>query len=112
MYSVVSFLKTEYCGDLGPIISLAKNFIGLLRFGIPIVLIIMGTIDLGKAVLSNKDDEMKTAQKMLVKRLIYALAVFLVVTIVTFAIGLVSKNEEWHDCWVNTSTGKRVSDFD
>lgn len=90
----------SFCDDLGPVIALLKSVVNLLQWGIPIVLILMGMIDLGKAVISSKEDEMKKAQSTLIKRVIYAVAVFLVVTIVSFAMGLVGGND-WKDCWKN-----------
>lgn len=61
------------------ITSLAVN---VLKIVVPIVLVIFGMIDLMKAVMSNDEKEMKGAQTKLLKRVIYAVAVFLVVSIV------------------------------
>lgn len=54
----------------------------LIKIAIPIILIIMGMIDLSKAVISNDEKEMKGAQTKLIKRVIYAILVFLVISIV------------------------------
>ena len=88
----------SWCDDLAPIINLLKNVIKLLQWGIPMVLILFGMLDLGKAVMAGKEDEMKKAQGTLIKRCIYAVAVFLVVTIVTFVMGMVG-SDDWKDCW-------------
>ena len=96
-----------YCSDLKPIIKILVAIIKLIQFGIPFVLILMGMLDLGKAVLSSKEDEMKKAQSTLIKRLIYAVAVFLVVTIVTLVMKLVNDADDngdmhaddWKTCW-------------
>lgn len=90
----------DFCTELGPIISLLKKLVTLLQFLIPIGLIIFGMLDLGKAVIAGKEDEMKKATGTLVKRVIYAIAVFLVVTIVSFAMGLVG-SDDWKQCWNN-----------
>ena len=51
------------CETLWPIISLVKNgIIPLVQIGIPIILIILGMLDLGKAVVASKEDEIKSAQ--------------------------------------------------
>ena len=99
----------EYCEQLGDVIRIIKAFIQLIQFVIPIGLVIFGVIDLGKAVISSKEDEMKSAQKLLIKRVIYAIAVFLVVTLVSLVMGIVSNNvrdaggkESWIKCWNNT----------
>ncbi len=99
------FLDT--CSDLAPIIKLLKHgVIPIIQIGIPIILIILGMLDLGKAVVASKEDEIKTAQKLLVKRCIYALAIFFVITIVRVVFGLLAStddssinNQSWSTCW-------------
>lgn len=102
------FLDT-FCSTLEPVIKLIKAVLALVKFGIPIVLILLGTIDLGKAVMASKDDEMKKAQGVLIKRVIYAVAIFLLVTIVELVMNLVSTNSDaeannWVSCWTGTTT--------
>lgn len=103
----MNFLAVN-CGTLWPVISLIKNgIIPLIQIGIPIILIILGMLDLGKAVVASKEDEIKNAQKMLIKRCIYAVAIFFVVLIVTVVFGLVADNSagaadhatNWTSCW-------------
>lgn len=71
------------------ITSILRSIVTLIQIGIPIILVIMGMIDLGKAVTSQKEDEIKKAQSMLIKRLIYGVIIFLVVAIVKFVLGIV-----------------------
>lgn len=97
------------CAPLMPVIRLVRDgVIPLIQIGIPILLIVLGTIDLGKAVIASKEDEIKNAQKMLVKRAIYAVAVFFVVTIVTLVFSLFAStgdedlenvSNSWTKCW-------------
>ena len=99
------------CNTLWPLISLIKNgIIPLIQIGIPIILIILGMLDLGKAVVASKEDEIKNAQKMLIKRCGYAVAIFFVVLIVQLVFGLLSTTEKsdissasdsWLDCWTD-----------
>lgn len=101
----------DICADLGPLINLIKHgIIPLIQIGIPIVLIILGMLDLGKAVVASKEDEIKNAQKMLIKRCMYAVAIFFVVLIVQVVFGLLSSTGDkdisststsWVDCWDN-----------
>ena len=102
-------MMSTICTDLAPIIKLIKyGVIPILQVGIPIVLIIFGMIDLGKAVIASKEDEIKNAQKMLIKRAIYAVAVFLIVTIVTLVFNIfvisgadkdIGGTQDWRSCW-------------
>ena len=84
--------------NLNPLWNIIGTIINIIWIGVPILLIILGSIDLGKAVIASKEDEMKKAQQTLMKRAIYAVAVFLITTLVTFAMGLVGA-EDWQDCW-------------
>ena len=82
-------LFLDQCENLLPLIRLIKNgIIPLIQIGIPIILILLGMLDLGKAVVASKEDEIKAAQKLLVKRAIYALAIFFVVLIVQVVFGV------------------------
>jgi len=55
---------------------------------VPILLIIWGMLDLGKAVMAQKEDEIKKGQQTFVKRVIAAILVFFVVAITQLIIGL------------------------
>ena len=102
-------LFLDSCDTLMPLIRLLKNgLIPLIQLGIPIILILLGMLDLGKAVMASKEDEIKSAQKMLIKRAIYAVAIFFVVLIVQVVFGLLSSTGDseienqgtsWIQCW-------------
>ena len=93
------------CAGIGPIVQFIKNGVfPVIQIGIPILLILMGTIDLGKAVMSNDDKEIKGATGKLIKRAIAAVAVFFVVTIVSVVMGWLGKTDVgsqngWAQCW-------------
>lgn len=105
------FLAVDVCAQIGPIVSVVKTVFRILQWAIPIVLILFGAVDLGKAVIAGKEDEMKKAQSTLIKRLIYAVLIFFVFTIVSLVMALVggSKDErdpnatitgaDWAACW-------------
>ena len=77
------------CDTLMPIIRLIKfGVIPLLQIVIIVALIILLIMDFGKAVMAGKEDEIKSAQKLAIKRVIYAVIVFLVPWIVNVAFGL------------------------
>lgn len=76
-------------GKLAYIISL---IVTLIQVVVPILLIVWGMLDLGKAVMAQKDDEIKKGQQTFVKRLIAAIIVFFIIVIVKLVIGLVAEN--------------------
>lgn len=61
----------------------------VILIGVPVLLILFGMWDLGKAVMAQKEDEIKKGQQTFIKRLIAAVIVFLVYVIVNLVIGLV-----------------------
>ena len=95
----------DSCGGLLPIVKvIKKGLFPIVQLGIPILLIILGTIDLGKAVIASDEKEVKAAQSRLIKRFIYAALVFFVVTLVSVLMNMVAQGGEgnttsWESCW-------------
>ena len=97
------------CGDqdLLTILGVVRAAINVLVFVIPIILIVLGVVDLSKAVVSSKEDEVKKAQKMFFTRVIYAVVIFLIPTIVSLLFNLLPEavfgggmnGYTWRDCW-------------
>lgn len=97
------------CKGLGPIVRLVKKGVfPIVQIAIPILLIALGTVDLGKAVISSDEKEVKKAQSTLVKRCIYAIAIFFMVTLVSIVMNLVATAQDsnvgnnsssWASCW-------------
>lgn len=57
---------------------------------IPIILIIFGSIDVGKAVIASKDDEIKKSMKTLVMRIVAGIIIFFVPTIINLIVELIN----------------------
>ena len=78
--------------------SIVPNFVSTLvtivKIAIPILLIVLGLFDLGKATMAQKEDEIKKAQMTFVKRIIAAVLVFFVVAIVQLVFNLVDRSDE------------------
>jgi len=82
----------DICADpnLTPLWNVVGFIVKAIWIGVPILLIVYGMIDLGKAVIASKEDEVKKATKAFTKRFIYAVCVFLVVWLVQFVLSTVS----------------------
>ncbi|MCI9110482.1 MAG: hypothetical protein HFH47_01565 [Bacilli bacterium] len=61
-----------------------------IRIVVPILLIIWGMLDFAKSVIAKKEDEIKGYQKSFVARLISAILVFLVITIVQLTVNILA----------------------
>lgn len=105
-------LEGNCIGGIDKIIAIVKFLLKVVQYAVPVILIVLGTIDLVKAVIASKEEEIKNAQKMLIKRLIYSIIVFLVPYIVSVVMGWVG-NENWKNCWTNTEpSATRLFDID
>lgn len=80
--------------DLKVIPALTSTVVNIIQWVIPVILIVLGMIDLGKAVTSNDEKQMKEAQKTLIKRVIYAVLVLFIVAIVRFVFSALAPTEK------------------
>ena len=64
----------------------------IIKIAIPVLLIIFGMLDLGKAVVASKEDEIKKGQQLFIKRAITAVVVFFVIQIVQIIIRFLAGN--------------------
>ncbi|MFA5602901.1 MAG: hypothetical protein WDA21_04170 [Bacilli bacterium] len=84
--------KTCGCASLWEIRGLVTTIwsvITIIQYAIPIILIILGMLDLGKAVAAGEEKEIKESQKLLMKRALSAVAVFFVIAIVQLVLRLI-----------------------
>jgi len=91
--NLIQVLDGVTCGGLQQpipfkLVYVIHLIIMLIQFGVPLLLIIFGMLDLGKAVVASKEDEIKKGQQMFIKRLIAAVIVFFVVAVVKLVVGL------------------------
>ena len=114
---MLQVLDTVACGGYtfdAIIPNLVSALVNLIKIFIPIILIVFGMLDMGKAVLSNDEKTMKENQSKLIKRIIYAVIVFLVVSLVQIVFGVVGKADSDSgntatsciNCFVNGECGK------
>ena len=119
LMNIVQVLDTtvnpeDNCRGFGFIVRIIKNgLFPILQIGLPIILIVLGTLDLGKAVISSDDKAVKEAQSKLIKRCIYAILVFFIVTLVNLVFSMVGTIagddapglQSWSACWSNPDGG-------
>ncbi len=93
--------SSHFCSDTSSLWRLIGVVINIVKIVIPIIIIILGMLDLGKAVMAGEEKEISAAQKMLIKRLIYGVVIFFVVTIVQTVFNLIGNSYEGDAaiCW-------------
>ena len=83
------------------------NFIQLL---VPVILIVLGTLDLVKAIMGQKDDEIVKGRQTFIKRVITAVLVFftfaMIKLVVSFASGADSRVFNCVECFVKNNYGQ------
>lgn len=92
---------TELLGDVDnpeTIHYLLNEILTYVRIIVPILIILLGTFDLAKAMLAGKDDEIKKAQKHFVRRIIAGVAVFFVPALINVIIGLADMIWDYTTC--------------
>jgi len=93
-----------FCSNSANIWQVVGYVLLVFKIVIPILLIIWGMLDLGKAVVAAKDDEIKKATKSLAMRAISAVVIFFIPTIVNLVLGMISNfsesgaAEDWNVC--------------
>lgn len=96
-------LANAACNGLDQLVVIVKFVLKIIQWVVPVILIVLGTIDLVKAVIAGKDDDIKKHQQTLIKRVIAAIIIFLVPLIVTIIMGWIG-NSDWKTCW-NSASG-------
>ena len=102
----------DVCTDAGFLIRIIVKLFKYLRFLIPIILVVFITFDLFKVMTGDADDKAKKeAFSKAVKRMIYAVIIFFIPTIITIIfrnIQSVSKDNKtstdstsWISCWLS-----------
>jgi len=67
--------------------------LNIIQIAIPIILILWGSIDLLKAIMSSDESSIKKAQGLLIKRAIYGVVIFFIPMLVKFIMGMVGGDE-------------------
>ena len=89
-------LVGDVCATLVPIMTLIGYVIFGIKVVVPVILILVGMMDLAKAIMGKDDSEIKKAQSSLIKKIV-AVCVYLIVTIVGLVMNLIG-NEDWKQC--------------
>ena len=86
LFQVAVFCTDEVKG----VLYIVKTIIRIVTFVIPLILIAYGTFDIFKAMTSGKEEDQKKAVGAFVKRIIYALVIFLIPFIISLVFNLFS----------------------
>ena len=91
-------------GIPGDIVSIIHYLYLAIQVLIPIVLIIFGMIEFGKAIAAQKEDEISHAKSSFLKKLIIAGVVFLTLTIVELVFNFATSGDNQDNIWTCVKT--------
>ena len=74
---------------LDPFINIVSTIVNLIKIGVPVILIVLGMIDMTKAVASQKEEKIKAGQKVLLSRMVTGAIVFFIVAIVQLIVSVI-----------------------
>ena len=87
--------KIKACGCIpAGVADITSKIYFILRIVGPVLLLILGGFDMAKAVASQDESSITKAKKKLVNKFIAAAAIFFVLTIMEFVVGIFAKNAE------------------
>ncbi len=101
--NLINFLAVGVkCGDTeigGMIVGIIGTIYNGIKIGVPIILIIVGMVGMGKAIAQQKEDEIKKAQSTLIKQAVAAVIVFLMFQLVQLGMSALNvKNDSNWQC--------------
>lgn len=106
--NMINFLiECSMCKDnaLLSVIYIVRKVMEVIFIIVPIILIVLVTIDIAKNVVAAKEEDMKKNRNIAIKRIIYAIAIFFVPAIVNLIMNTIyrtvddSSEQSFFACW-------------
>lgn len=94
-----------FCSNTHQILAIVGWVLTVFKIAIPIIIIILGLIDLGKAAVSSKPEEIKKSATSLLYRLIGGIAIFFIPMLVMTVFG-------WISGWSSTTAALGEGEWD
>lgn len=92
-----------FCGDTHELLQVVGWVVTIVKIVIPLAIIVLGLIDLGKAAISSKPEEIKKSVTSLAWRAVGGVLIFFVPTLVMVVFGFVGQ--------FNSATSNERSDY-
>ncbi len=108
MNSLMLLGAPDFCSGTSEILSMVGWALTIFKVVIPLIIIALGLVDLGKAAVSSKPEEIKKSATSLVWRLVGGILIFFVPSIIMMIFGFVGRfstaqsglgQNEWNICY-------------
>ena len=106
----VSAVAKVSCGNITgipkKIPELTSLAITIIQIAVPVILVVVGSLDLFKGVTAGKEDEIKKGQQTFIKRLVIGALIFFIIVIVKFLVSVVASGSDTNiieciDCFLS-----------
>ncbi len=86
----INLLDIQFCEkeEIQRLFTFLGNLMDILKIVIPIIIVIIGSVDLVKAVVAQKDDEIKKGYLVLLKRIIIGVVIFFIPGVVNLILNM------------------------
>ena len=92
--------------DIYMVFVVAVWIVRVIQFAVPFALIIWGSLDFFKAVIAGDEKEMKAKRKPFMHRIIAAVVVLILPTLVNMIISTFKDENQFTSCWNAARTGQ------
>ena len=109
VFNVCAVTKVS-CGNITGIAAkipeLTSFAVTIIQISVPVILVIVGSLDFFKALSAQKEDELKKGQKMFIKRLVIAGVIFFAIVVSKAIVSIVADTSsanivECMDCFLS-----------
>ena len=100
----------EFVTNNDKIVNIIRFVYNAIKIGVPIILVVVGMFDMGKAITQQKEDEIKKAQTLLVKKAVAALIVFLMFAFAQLIVSLVADDKDTTISCIDSILNGKVTD--
>lgn len=82
LLNFAAFDITSFCTQMKDIVQIIGYILMVFKIAIPLLIIALGIFDFGKAVIAEKEDEIKKQTKRLLYRVVAGIVIFLIPNLV------------------------------
>lgn len=82
LFSLGAYDISSFCSQMKDVVQLVGYILLIFKIAIPLLIIGFGVFDFGKAVVAEKEDEIKKQTKRLIYRVVAGLVIFLIPNII------------------------------
>ena len=91
--------------EMQEILGIIITILNVIKLLVPIILIILCTIDIFKIIVSKKEDEIKKLRKDIFNKILYSVLIYLIPVLIPFILNIINNlipmgyDNSWKDCW-------------